>query len=101
MARCTNKLAIVVLEQSETVSRIIEKWEDGLDGKPLIDRWKVQVSAEVRKRVNYHENEKLKLVTVNESSKKHDVMRKKFNQHKGEYQNFGIDQAAEELIQKW
>ena len=101
MARCTNKLAIVVLEQSETVSRIIEKWEVGLDGKPLIDRWKIQVSAKVRKKVNYHENEKLKLITVNNSSKKHDAMREKFNQHKTENQNFGVDQIAEELIQKW
>ena len=101
MARCTNKLAIVVLEQSETVSRIIEKWEVGLDGKPLIDRWKIQVSSKVRKKVNYHENEKLKLITVNNSSKKHDAMREKFNQHKTENQNFGVDQIAEELIQKW
>ena len=37
MARCTSKLALVVLQRSETVSRIIEKWKDGLQGKSIID----------------------------------------------------------------
>ena len=101
MARCTNNLAVVVLEKSETVSRIIEKWEDGLDRKSLIDRWKVQVNAGVKKNVNYDIAEEQKLVTINGSSKEHEEMRRKFDHHIEENHNLNIEQTAEELIQKW
>ena len=101
MARCTNKLAIIVLERSQTVSRIIKKWRDGLNGKPLIDRWEVQISPGVKKKVNYQEDEQLKLITINSSSTEHEAMRRKFDQHKLENFNFDIKQTAEEFIQKW
>ena len=101
MARCTNNLAVVVLEKSETVSRIIEKWEDGLDRKSLIDRWKVQINAGVKKNVNYDIAEEQKLVTINESSKEHEEMRRKFDHRIEENHNLNIKQTAEELIQKW
>ena len=101
MARCTNNLAVVVLEKSETVSRIIEKWEDGLDRKSLIDRWKVQINAGVKKNVNYDIAEEQKLVTINGSSKEHEEMRRKFDHDIEENHNLNIEQTAEELIQKW
>ena len=100
MARCTNNLAVVVLEKSETVSRIIEKWEDGLDRKSLIDRWKVQINAGVKKNVNYDIAEEQKLVTINGSSKEHEEMRRKFDHDIEENHNLNIEQTAEELIQK-
>ena len=101
MARCTNKLAIVVLEKSETVSRIIEKWEDGLNGESLIDRWKVQIKAGVKKNANERVDKEKKLVTINGSSKEHEGMRRKFNQNIEEKHNLNIEQTAEELIHKW
>ena len=101
MARCTNKLAIIVLERSETVSRIIKKWRDGLNGKPLIDWWEVQISQGVKKKINYQEDDKLRLIAINSSSTEHEAMRKRFDQHKVENFNFDIKQTAEELIQKW
>ena len=101
MARCTNNLTVVVLQESETVSRIIEKWENGLDGKSLIDRWKVQISAEVEEKENYEIAEEQKLVTINGSSEEHEEMRNKFGHHIEENHNFNIEQTAEELIQKW
>ena len=100
MARCTNNLAFVVLEKSETVSRIIRKWEDGLNGKSLIDRWKVQISPGVNKNVNYNVDEEQKLVTINGSSKEHEEMRKKFDHHIEKHHDFNIEQTAEELIKK-
>ena len=101
MARCTNKLAIIVLERSETVSRIIKKWRDGLNGKPLIDWWEVQISQGVKKKINYQEDDKLRLIAINSSSTEHEAMRKRFGQYKVENFNFDIKETAEELIQKW
>ena len=101
MARCTNKLAIIVLERSNTVSKIVTKWRDGLNGKPLIDWWEVQISPGVKKKVNYQEDKQLKLITINSSSTEHEAMRRKFDQHKAENFNFDIKQTAEEFIQKW
>ena len=101
IARCTNKLALVVLERSETLSKIIEKWEDGLNGKPLIDLWKVQINQEVEKKSNYQEDEKLRLITINSSSKEHEAIQRKFDQRRVEKYNFDIEQTAEEFIIKW
>ena len=89
-----------MLEKSETVSRIIRKWEDGLNGKSLIDRWKVQISPGVKKNVNYNVDEEQKLVTINGSSKEHEEMRKKFDHHIEKNHDFNIEQTAEELIKK-
>ena len=101
MARCTNKLALMVLQRSETLSKIIKKWRNGLNGKPLIDLWKVQISQGVKKKFCYQEDEKLRLITINSSSKEHEAMRRKFDQHRLESYNFDTEQTAEELIQKW
>ena len=101
MARCTNKLAVTVLEKSESMSTIIEKWEEGLNGEPLIDRWKIQINTGISKKVDYQEDEKLKLITINSSSKKHESMQRKFDQYKVQHHKLDIEQAAEKLIEKW
>ena len=101
MARCTNKLALVVLQRSEAVSRIIEKWKDGLQGKSIIDWWKIQTSAGKKRKVSYQEDQNLKLITINCCSREHEAMRRKFDQLKIENHDFNFEQTAEELIQKW
>ena len=99
MARCTNKLAIMVLQRSESISGILEKWEAGLNGKPLIDLWKVQINTGVMEKVK--EDKELKLITINVSSEKYEAMRKQFDQCKVENNNFDMEQTAEELIEQW
>ena len=91
MARCTNKLALIVLQKSKTASRIIEKWRDGLNGKPLTDWWKVQISPRVNP--NNLKDDKRKLDTINSSSFI-------FGQHEVENYYFQIELAAEEFIEK-
>ena len=101
MARCTNMLAITVLERRESMSTVIEKLEEGLNGELLIDRWKIQINTIISKKVNYQEENKLKLITINSSSKKHELMQREFYQYKLQDHNFNIEETAEKLIDEW
>ena len=65
---CTNNLAIAVLEKSVAISRIISQWGNGLNGQQLIDQWKVHICTEEDKEADYHEDEKLRLITINVSN---------------------------------
>ena len=100
MARCTNNLAIVVLEKSVAISRIISQWENGLNGQQLIDQWKVQICTEGDKESDYDVDKKLHLITVNESSKSHEEMRKKFDQNKEQHRASNVTRIAEEFLQR-
>ena len=100
MARCTNNLAIVVLEKSVAISRIISQWGNGLNGQQLIDQWKVQICTERDKEADYQVNKKLHLITVNDSSKNHKEMRKKFDQKKERHSASNVIRIAEEFLQR-
>ena len=106
MARCTNKLSIVVLQRSVALSRIIMHWEDGLRGKRLVEQWKIQRSIGETKIGNYQEDKNLKLITIDCSSKNLEEMRKIWDQHKKQNCDFNVthvraeELAAEEFIQK-
>ena len=84
MAMCTNMLAIMVLERRESMSTVIEKLEEGLNGELLIDRWKIQINT-----------------IINSSSKKHELMQREFYQYKLQDHNFNIEETAEKLIEEW
>ena len=88
MARCTNKLSIVVLRRSDALSKIIKHWEDESKEKNLIDHWKVQESTKLGKREDYYVDENSRLIKINFSSENHEEMRKKFNQHGKQNRNF-------------
>ena len=94
-------LAITVLERRESMSTVIEKLEEGLNGELLIDRWKIQINTIISKKVNYQEQNKLKLITINSSSKKHELMQREFYQSKLQDHNFNIEETAEKLIDEW
>ena len=81
MARCTNKLCIVVLQRSDALSKIIQHWEGRSMETKLIDLWKVQESLEGTKIDDYDVDENLRLIKINFSSKKHEEVRQIFNQH--------------------
>ena len=66
MARCRNKLSIVVLEGSEALSKITAHWKDGLNGKQLIEPWKVQFKEE-KKETEYQKGTKWTLIPINDS----------------------------------
>ena len=100
MARCTNNLAIVVLEKSDVISKIISQWENGLKGQQLIDQWKVRIITESEEEVDYYEDKKSNLITINGSSKNHEEMRKIFVQRKDQNHAFNVTRIAEELIQR-
>ena len=88
MARCTNKLSVVVLRRSDALSKIIKHWEGESKEKQLIDHWKVQESTAGKKEDNYDVDENLKLIKINFSSKEHEEMRQTFNQHGKQNRNF-------------
>ena len=100
MARCTNNLAIVVLEKSDVISKIMSQWENGLKGQQLIDKWKVRIITENEEEVDYYEDKKSNLMTINASSKNHEEMRKIFVQRKDQNHAFNVTRIAEELIQR-
>ena len=81
MARCTNKLSIVVLQRSDALSKIIKHWEGESMEKKLIDHWKVQESTGGKKKSNYYVDESLKLIKINCCSKEHEEMQKIFHQY--------------------
>ena len=102
MARCTNKLSIVVLRKSDALSKIIRHWESESEEKQLIDHWKAQESTKGRKIDDYDVNENLRLIQINCSSKKHEKMRKIFNQHGKRNRDLKrkLTEEAQEIIRK-
>ena len=83
VARCTNKLNVIILERSDAVSKITTLWKDGLNGQKLIEQCKVQKS-----------------VSRNDSSRNDEEIRKIFRQHGKQDQTSNIKLIAEQIIQK-
>ena len=82
IARCTTRLAVVILDKCDAVMKITEKWKGGLDGRPVVEQWKIETKIEKKKRKNsFQINEDLKLITVYIFSKELDEYR---NQKNGE-----------------
>ena len=104
MARCTSKLAVVVLERSPSLSEIIKKWLDGENGKQLIDHWKIKVEMERKKELIYNNSssDQVSKVIVYPFSKEHKQMEQQFNseKEKQEYNKFRARKEAEETILK-
>ena len=104
MARCTNKLSIVVLQRSDALSKIIKHWEGESMEKKLIHHWKVQESTGGKKKINYDVDESLKLIKINCCSEEHEEMQKIFHQYRKRDLDFNrkhIDvEKAEENIRK-
>ena len=108
MARCTNKLCILVLQRSDALSKIIQHWQGRSKEKKLIDHWKVQESTEGMKIDDYdvenYDDENLRLIKINFFSKKHEGMRQIFSQHGQQNLDFNRKrkraEKAEEYIRK-
>ena len=98
MARCSNKLNIVVLEKSDATSKIISQWDYGLNGQKLIDQWKVKIITGGGKEVDI--DEKLKLIKISSYPKNHDEMRKIFDQHAKQNLAWNVALVAQEIIWK-
>ena len=100
MARCTNKLNIMVLEKSDAVSKIKVRWERGLEGKKLIDHYKVQITSEKGKEVDRHGDERLNPTLITGYSEDHAKMRKILDQHEQQNRDWNVTVRAEKIIQK-
>ena len=105
MTRCTSKLAVVVLEKSNTLSGITDKWKAGRKAKPLIDHWKIEMVKEKNKgRFSDDFRAKLNVISVNPFSKKHKQLKVKFDTEEAQYkeENLGsvMVREAEEKIRK-
>ena len=81
MARCTNKLNIVVLEESEALSKITAHWKEGLNGKQLVEPWKIQFKKG-KKEVEYQKDTKRTLTPINDSSRNLEKMQKIYDKYK-------------------
>ena len=105
MTRCTSKLVVVVLEKSDTLSGITNKWKAGRKGKPLIDDWKIEIVKERKKgQFSGDFRAKLKVISINPFSKNHMQLKVKFDNDEAQYkeENLGSMMAreAEEKIRK-
>ena len=100
MARCTIKLAVVVLQRSEAISQITGEWKDRNKNEQLIDEWKIEIKAVGNMEPNFKIDKNLNVIMINCSSKDHEKMRFKFDQYKED--NFGANfqEKAKELLQK-
>ena len=84
MARCTNKLNVIILERSDAISKITALWKDGLNGQKLIEQCKVQKS-----------------ISRNDSTRNDEEIRKIFHEHGKEDQASNIyTLIAEQIIQE-
>ena len=103
MTRCTSKLAVVVLEKSNTLSRITDKWIARHKTEPLIDHWKLEMMKE-RKKGQFPGNfrEKSNVISINPFSKNHKQLKVKFDNEEAQYkeENLGsmMVREAEEKI---
>ena len=102
MARCTNKLNLVVLEKKEGISNIITLWENGLKlkGQKLIDQWKVQISKGGEMEGDYEKDERLNVIKINGCSRKHEELQKIFDQRRKQNCTWNVALIAEESIRK-
>ena len=105
MARCTSKLAIVVLERSHTLSGIVKKWMDGVNGKQLVDHWTIEMVMEEQRGWIYNNFSLIqdsKVISLYPFSKEHKQMEQQFNneKEKEEYEKFSVRKEAEETIRK-
>ena len=105
MTRCTSKLAVVVLEKSNTLSGITDKWKAGRKAKPLIDHWKIEMVKEKNKgRFSDDFRAKLNVISINPFSKKHKQLKVKFDTEEAQYkeENLGsvMVREAKEKIRK-
>lgn len=91
-----------MLEKSDAASKIIAHWECGVEGEKLIDskEYKVQITAEKEKEIDYHGDERLKLIKMCGSSKDHAKIRKIFDQHEQQNIDLNVIFGAKEIIQK-
>ena len=102
MTRCTSKLAVVVLERSNTLSGITAQWKAGRKGKPLIDHKKIEMMKE-RKKGHFSGDfrEKLNVISVNPFSENHKQLKVKFDteeaQHKEEKVGLMLREAEEKI----
>ena len=104
MSRCTNKLNIVVLEGSEALSKITAHWKDGVNGKQLIEPWKVQFK-EKNKEIEYQKDTKWTLIPINNSSGKLAKMHMIYHKHGKQNRSLRVTREkqrrrAEEIIQE-
>ena len=83
IARCTNKLNVVILVRSDVVSKITAKWKAGLNGKKLIEQCKIQRS-----------------MSISDSSTNNEEMRKIFDKHGKKKFASNVTFIAEEMIKK-
>ena len=95
MCRSISRLAVVVLQFSGTVLRIIEKWKDGGNGKSVIETWRTVVSTE-KNTTSVEINEELKLITVYTFSKEIETVRNELQSYS--HQNI-IESDVGDLIQ--
>ena len=105
MARCTSNLAVVVLQKSPTISGIVQKWINGVNGKQLIDYWKIEMVTEGKKEWIYNNislDQVSKVIFVNPFSKEHKQMEQQFNNEKEqeEHEKFRVKKEAEETIRE-
>ena len=105
MARCTSNLAVVVLERNPTLSGIVKKWINGVNGKQLIDHWKIEMVTEEKKEWIYNNfslDRVSKVISVYPFSKEHKLMKQQFNneKEKEEHEKFRVKKEAEETIRK-
>ena len=105
MARCTSKLAVVVLERSPTLSGIIKNWMDGVNGKQLIVHWKIELVTEEKKELIYNSfplDQVSKVISVYPFSKEHKQMKQQFDNEKEneEHEKLRVRKEAEETIWK-
>ena len=100
MARCTIKLAVVVLQRSEAISQITDEWKGRNKNEQLIDEWKIEIKAVGKMKPNFKIDKDLNVIMINCSSEDHEKMQCKFDQYKED--NFGANfqEKAKELLQK-
>ena len=107
MARCTNKLSVVVLDRSDALSKIIKHWEGDSMEKQLIDHWKIRKRSKGRRKIAYDEDAELKLIKINCSSEKHKEMLKIIQQHEKRNRDFnrkrkrGEEKAKEDIRKRY
>ena len=100
MARCTSKLAIVVLHRSEAISQITGDWKERNKNRQLIDEWKIEIKSVGNMEPNFQIDKNLNVITINCSSKDHQKMHCKFDQYKEDNLGTNFQKKAKELIQK-
>ena len=105
MARCTNKLSVVVLHRSDALSKITKHWEGDSMEKQFIDHWKIRKRLKGKRNIAYDEDTELKLIKINCSSEKHKEILKIIQQHKKRNCDFNrkrkrAEEKAEENIRK-